>query len=88
MTFAAKDSSCRDAKRAKSDAVITGTGYAWAALMATLGVTNLVIAVSFDFATWAWFVSFGAVGAKLVAFTLQYIVFRTLVRRRLLAAAA
>ena len=69
-------------------AVITATGYGWAALMATLGVTNLVIAVSFDFATWAWFVSFGAVGAKLVAFTLQYIVFRTLVRRRLLAAAA
>ena len=70
------------------EAVITATGYAWAALVAALGVANLVIAVSFDFATWAWFVSFGAVGAKLVAFALQYVVFRTLVRRRLLAAAA
>src|SRR5580700_11414314 len=68
--------------------VITATGYAWAALMAALGLANLVIAVNFDFATWAWFVSFGAVGAKVVAFALQYVVFRTLVRRRLLAAAA
>jgi intracellular septation protein len=69
-------------------AVITATGYAWAVLMAALGLANLVIAVNFDFATWAWFVSFGAVGAKVVAFALQYVVFRTLVRRRLLAAAA
>ena len=69
-------------------AVITATGYAWAALMAALGLANLVIAVNFDFATWAWFVSFGAVGAKVFAFALQYVVFRTLVRRRLLAAAA
>jgi intracellular septation protein len=69
-------------------AVITATGYAWAALMAAIGLANLVIAVSFDFATWAWFVSFGAIGAKVVAFALQYVVFRALVRRRLLAAAA
>jgi intracellular septation protein A len=69
-------------------AVITATGYAWSALMAAIGLANLVIAVSFDFATWAWFVSFGAVGAKVVAFALQYVVFRALVRRRLLAAAA
>ncbi len=70
------------------EAVITTTGYAWAALMAAIGLANLVIAVSFDFATWAWFVSFGAVGAKVAAFALQYMVFRALVRRRLLAAAA
>ena len=70
------------------EAVLTTTGYAWAALMAAIGLANLVIAMSFDFATWAWFVSFGAVGAKVAAFALQYAVFRTLVRRRLLAAAA
>jgi intracellular septation protein A len=69
-------------------AVITATGYAWAALMAALGLANLVIAVNFDFATWAWFVSFGAVGAKVAAVALQYVFFRALVRRRLLAAAA
>ena len=68
--------------------VITATGYAWAALMAALGLANLVIAVSFDFAAWAWFVSLGAVSAKVVAFALQYIVFRSLVRHRLRAAAA
>ena len=67
--------------------VITATGYAWAVLMAALGLANLVIALSFDFATWAWFVSFGAVGAKVAAFALQYVVFRALVRRRLSEAA-
>ena len=50
------------------EAVLTTTGYAWAALMAAIGLANLVIAISFDFATWAWFVSFGAVGAKVAAF--------------------
>ena len=51
-------------------------GYAWAALMATLGLANLVFALYFDFPTWAWFVSVGAVGAKLGAFAIQYVVFR------------
>jgi len=41
------------------------------------------IALQFDFATWAWFISVGAVGAKLVAFALQYGVFRTIIRQRI-----
>ena len=63
--------------------VIVATGYAWAALMAALGLANLIIAVNFDFAIWVWFVSVGAVGAKLAAFGLQYAVFRAIIRRRI-----
>jgi intracellular septation protein A len=63
--------------------VIVAAGYAWAALLAALGLANLVIALRFDFATWAWFASVGAVGPKLAAFALQYGVFRTIVRQRI-----
>jgi hypothetical protein len=38
--------------------------------------------------TWAWFVSVGAVGAKLVAFALHYGVFRTIIRQRIAPSAA
>ena len=58
-------------------------GYAWAALMILLGVMNLIIAASFEFRIWAWFISVGALGAKVIAFLLQYTIFRTLIRRRL-----
>src|SRR6266481_493577 len=51
---------------------IVAAGYGCAALLAAIGLVNLIIALHFDFVTWAWFVSVGAVGAKLVAFALQY----------------
>ena len=62
---------------------IVAAGYAWAALLAALGLANLIIALRFDFAIWAWFISVGSVGAKLAAFTLQYGVFRTIIRQRI-----
>ena len=62
---------------------IVAAGYAWAALLAVLGLTNLFIALRFDFITWAWFVSVGAGGAKLAAFALQYGIFRMIVRQRI-----
>jgi intracellular septation protein len=64
-----------------SEAVIDAAGYAWAALLAALGTANLVIALEFSVATWAWFISFGAIGAKAAAFALQYAAFRAIVRR-------
>jgi intracellular septation protein len=76
------------ARQNVSEATMVAAGYAWAALMAALGLTNLVIALDFDLATWAWFVSAGAVGAKLAAVALQYAVFRTIVRRRLAQSAS
>ena len=62
-------------------------GYAWAGLLAALGLANLFVALRLDFATWAWFVSVGAGGAKLAAFALQYGVFRAIVRQRIARAA-
>jgi len=67
--------------------VIVTAGYAWAVLMAALGLTNLIIALYFDVRVWAWFVAVISVGAKLAALTLQYVVFRALVRRKLARAA-
>ena len=62
---------------------IVAAGYAWAALLAALGLANLFIALRLDFATWAWFISVGSVGAKLTAFALQYGIFRAIVRQRI-----
>lgn len=67
---------------------VTAAGYAWAVLMALLGFANLIIALFFGLATWAWFILIGSVGAKLAALVLQYAVFRTIVRRRLAQSAA
>ena len=52
-------------------------------MLAALGLTNLFVALRFDFITWAWFISVGSVGAKLAAFALQYGVFRAIVRQRI-----
>jgi len=65
------------------ESTIVAAGYAWAALLAVLGFTNLTIALHFDFVIWAWFISVGSVGAKLAAFALQYGVFRAIVRQRI-----
>ena len=67
---------------------IVAAGYAWAGLLAAIGLANLIIALRFDFATWAWFISVGAIGAKLAAFALQYGVFRAIVRQRIAQSAA
>jgi len=65
------------------ETTMVAAGYAWAMLMAALGFANLVIAMYFAFATWAWFVAVAAVRAKLGAVAMQFAVFRTIVRRRL-----
>jgi intracellular septation protein len=62
---------------------IIATGYAWAGLMVALGVVNIYIASSFSIATWAWWISVGAIGAKVIALALQFVVFRILIRRNL-----
>src|SRR5262245_51709708 len=65
--------------------VMVGAGYAWAALMLLLGAINLVVALTMSFAAWGWFITFGAVGAKVVAFLVQYWVFRSIIRAKLRA---
>ena len=53
------------------------------ALMFVLGALNLVVALTMSFAAWAWFITFGAVGAKVVACLVQYWIFRSIVRNKL-----
>jgi intracellular septation protein len=64
--------------------ILVTSGYAWAVLMFTLGALNIVVALTLPFSVWAWFISVGAVGAKIVAFLVQYIVFRTIIRRTII----
>jgi intracellular septation protein A len=64
--------------------VLVTSGYAWAALMFTLGALNIAVALTLPFSVWAWFISMGAVGAKIVAFLVQYIVFRTIIRQTII----
>jgi len=65
------------------ETAIIGAGYGWAGLMVALGAINLVVAMQSDIRVWAWFISFGAIGAKLAAFLLQYAVFRIIITRKL-----
>jgi intracellular septation protein len=67
--------------------VLIGCGYAWAALMFVLGALNLYVAARYSVEVWAWFISVGAVGAKVAAFLIQYAVIQILVRRNLRLAA-
>jgi intracellular septation protein len=62
--------------------VLVVSGYAWAALMFALGLANLYVATALSVAAWAWFISVGAVGAKVVAFLVQFAVLRAFLRRR------
>jgi intracellular septation protein len=50
-------------------------------LMAGLGLANILIALYAPFAIWVWFISVGAIGAKIAAFVLQYAVFRMMISR-------
>jgi intracellular septation protein len=66
----------------------TIAGYAWAALMFALGAGTIAVAMTGDIKLWALYVSVIAVGAKVIAFGVQYVAFRALVKGRLRAAAA
>jgi intracellular septation protein A len=67
------------ARQRVPETVTVAAGYAWAALMAALGLTNLMIVLYFNLTTWAWFIVVGAIGAK----TLEYVMFRMIVRHRI-----
>jgi intracellular septation protein len=67
--------------------VLIGWGYGWAALMIVLGLLNLYVAAYYSIDVWAWFISVGAVGAKVVMFLIQFVVIRLQVRRNLRLAA-
>src|SRR5262249_34909403 len=63
--------------------MIVAAGYAWAALLAALGLANLFIALRLDFAPFAWVISLCSLGANLAALALKYGIFGAIVRQRL-----
>jgi intracellular septation protein len=67
---------------------ITIAGYAWAALMFALGAGTIAVALTGDLKLWAFYVSFIAIGAKVLAFAIQYVAFRLLITSRIRAARA
>ena len=66
---------------------VTAAGYAWAALMFVLGAGTIAVAATGDLKLWAFYVSVVLIGAKVVAFGVQYVAFRILVTNRIRAAA-
>ncbi|WFU43854.1 septation protein IspZ [Bradyrhizobium sp. CB82] len=66
---------------------VTAAGYAWAALMFALGAGTIAVAATGDLKLWAFYVSVVAVGAKVAAFAIQYVIFRIVITGRLRAAA-
>ncbi len=67
---------------------VTIAGYAWAALMFALGAGTIAVASTGDLKLWALYVSVVLIGAKLIAFAVQYVAFRALVTNRIRAARA
>lgn len=67
---------------------VTFAGYGWAALMFALGAGTIAVALSGNLWLWGVYVSVVAIGAKIVAFGLQYFVFRLLITNRIRAARA
>ena len=64
---------------------VTMAGFAWSALMFALGAGTVAIAATGDIRLWAFYVSVVAIGAKVLAFAIQYVAFRLLVSARLRA---
>ena len=67
---------------------VTFAGFAWAALMFALGAGTIAVAMTGDLKLWTIYVSVVAVGAKIAAFAIQYVVFRLAVTGRIRAARA
>ena len=67
--------------------LVTAAGYAWAVLMFVLGAGVIATAMTGDIKLWAFYVTVIAIGAKILAFAIQYVVFRVVITRKLRAAA-
>jgi intracellular septation protein len=67
---------------------VTIAGFAWAALMFALGLGTIAVAATGDLTLWSIYVSVIAVGAKILAFGVQYVMFRVLIASRIRAARA
>src|SRR5689334_6864055 len=62
---------------------VTLAGYVWATLMFALGFGTIAVALTGNLKLWTIYVSVVAVGAKVIAFAVQYLLFRILVTNRI-----
>ena len=67
---------------------VTFAGFAWAALMFALGLGTIAIAMTGNIKLWTFYVSVVLIGAKLMAFAIQYVVFRVVITSRIRASRA
>lgn len=67
---------------------VTVAGHAWAVLMFALAAGTVAVAMTGDMKLWAFYISVVLIGAKIVAFAVQYVAFRLLVGGRIRAARA
>lgn len=65
--------------------VMIAFGYVWAALMLTTAVANAVVAIAFT-SHWVAFMAVVPMASKFALFAIQFVVTRTIVRRRVIAA--
>ena len=65
--------------------VIAWASRGWGILLVVLAVANAVVALEFSTNVWAWYASVVPAGAQLLAFLVQYAIFRTLIRRNIRA---
>jgi predicted lysophospholipase L1 biosynthesis ABC-type transport system permease subunit len=68
--------------------IATVAGYVWAAFIFALGLGVVAVAMTGDIRLWAIYVSVVAVGAKIVAFGITWIILRVAIARKLRAAAS
>lgn len=63
-------------------------GYAWSALIFSLGVANLYVALRMSTTDWVWFNSVVPLSAQFVLFFIQFSTIRSAVRRKIMSAQA
>jgi len=67
---------------------VTAAGYGWAALMFVLGIGTIAVAMTGNIKLWTIYVSVVLVAAKVLAFAIQYVVFRLVITSRIRASRA
>ena len=65
--------------------VILWASRGWGMLLIALAIANTIVALEFSTNFWAWYASIVPTSAQLLAFALQYVIFRTLIRRSMRA---
>jgi intracellular septation protein len=65
--------------------VIVWTSRGWGILLVALAIANAVVALEFSTNIWALYASFVPAAVQMLAFVLQYVLFRTLIRRNISA---